>query len=415
MKLKRVFTAAVILAAVFTLNTAHPEARDSASIIRLGNGFYVSNRLDEAESAFREACVLEPANPWARNNLGLTLIREGKYAEAQSNFRTAIENKPDYAKAWNNLGLAQMQSGDPVSAEDSFRRSLIIDPTLAEPAYNLAFILPRNGKTNESISNYAIFLQKFTNHFEAHREFGRLALRLSMTNESLAALRKAVSLSPEDPETLGLFGECLLRSGETRAAADTLAQAISKAKTNTEKTDLARLHALRAESLEAAKSFDAAIAAWLRAAELDPNKPAYASAAGLLLFQSGGWKEALSAFRTASQAEPENPSHYLNIARCLLALDAPAEALKELEKPAAKTDTTGILHILRGNALYRLTRYREAVEAYTRALATFAEDPDLYYLRGAAKRKAGLSTTANADFRRATELGNPEAKELRGR
>ncbi|MDJ0523340.1 MAG: tetratricopeptide repeat protein [Planctomycetota bacterium] len=147
-------------------------------------GFVLSRSGDKpgAEAAYRQAIVLDPSNPVARNNLGTVLLDQGKpdralrafnaalslhpfYADARNNAGAALEKlgraaaarrnyrlatviDPKHAKAYNNLGAAQLRAGDVQAASSSFARAARLDPSFDAPALNLA-LLGARGRNDE--------------------------------------------------------------------------------------------------------------------------------------------------------------------------------------------------------------------------------------------------------------------------
>lgn len=101
-----------------------------------------------------------------------------------------------------------------------------------------------------------------------------------------------------------------------------------------------------------------------------------------------------------------------------------ADALRQAEKPDAALEVLGqlakshgdmpIVHITTGHTLRQLERYREASEAYDRAIALYPEADRsqwfLYYARGITFERLDEFDKAEADFRFALELnpGQPQ-------
>jgi tetratricopeptide (TPR) repeat protein len=62
-------------------------------------------RLEEAETAYREAIQLNPQDAVAHTNLGLLLKEQGRAEEAEAAYCEAIRLNPQDAVAHTNLGL----------------------------------------------------------------------------------------------------------------------------------------------------------------------------------------------------------------------------------------------------------------------------------------------------------------------
>lgn len=59
----------------------------------------------EAQAALEKALTINPKNPFANNQLGITFRNLGKFAEAKAAYLTALTQDPGYAKAHFNLGV----------------------------------------------------------------------------------------------------------------------------------------------------------------------------------------------------------------------------------------------------------------------------------------------------------------------
>lgn len=94
----------------------------------LGNARSDIGLVDDAVAAYRQALVIEHRDAWTMNNLGLLMIREGRYEEALRPLARATELRPDVAVFQNNLGVALERTGQPVAAVSAFRAALEAKP-----------------------------------------------------------------------------------------------------------------------------------------------------------------------------------------------------------------------------------------------------------------------------------------------
>jgi len=113
---------------------------DPVGYYNLGNAFA---RLDESEAAiraYRRAIEQRPAGySRAQNNLGVVLLREGRWNEAYDAFNAALRLENfRYAEASYNLGRLYAARGERDLAVREWRRALVIDPKHAAAAQALA-------------------------------------------------------------------------------------------------------------------------------------------------------------------------------------------------------------------------------------------------------------------------------------
>lgn len=62
-------------------------------------------KFGDAQALLAKALEINPKNPFAHNQLGVTLRQQGKFTEAAKAYETAIELDPNYAKALFNRGI----------------------------------------------------------------------------------------------------------------------------------------------------------------------------------------------------------------------------------------------------------------------------------------------------------------------
>jgi TolB-like protein/predicted Zn-dependent protease len=104
-----------------------------------------------AESDYRQALALEPANSRILTRYAFFLLGVGRPNEAAAMFRKAIEQDPLDGSTWSNLGTALMASRDYPAAFDAFHHALAIrpNPTLN---FNFAILELIDGKPQESLA-----------------------------------------------------------------------------------------------------------------------------------------------------------------------------------------------------------------------------------------------------------------------
>lgn len=87
-----------------------------------------SMNLDSAETYFREAIALDPANPNILADLGVTMLRTGRFAEAVDYLDEATQIDSSKHLYWFNLGVALANHSRKEAARAAFVRCLEIEP-----------------------------------------------------------------------------------------------------------------------------------------------------------------------------------------------------------------------------------------------------------------------------------------------
>jgi Flp pilus assembly protein TadD len=193
-----------------------------------------------AVKAYDRGLAVEPDNVELLNAKGFALFQQGMSEQAVVPLQKAIDVDPRHWKSHNNMALASLDLGELEVAEAHYRESLAIEPQAA--IYNdLGFVLARQGLPHEAAEMYRKSLQlapgSATVHYnlaaslagsgelmeaEAHfkssiqieptsRAYTALGLILSQqqgrSGESIASLRKAIELDPDNEEARRLLAQ----------------------------------------------------------------------------------------------------------------------------------------------------------------------------------------------------------------
>jgi Flp pilus assembly protein TadD len=107
-------------------------------------------RFADAERLLQRAIALSPADPTARNALGLCLRRLGHDLEALVQFDRAVEIAPAFAGAQGARGGALEALGRLTEAEAAFRKALELQPDNLGALAGLANLMSRRGAHSEA-------------------------------------------------------------------------------------------------------------------------------------------------------------------------------------------------------------------------------------------------------------------------
>ncbi len=117
--------------------------------------FKAQDRAKDAEQAARDCLALNPDDIWARNELGLLLLVQGRLHEAEAEARNAVRLAPRLPQSHNLMGQVMTEAQRPVVGEYHYRRVLSLtgarDPVVLA---NLAWNLKYQGRMEESRAIY---------------------------------------------------------------------------------------------------------------------------------------------------------------------------------------------------------------------------------------------------------------------
>ena len=238
---------------------------NSQSYLGLGEIYLALNRPREAEDQLRQAVGLHPGDWFPYNRLGQYLFRTGRYVEAAQQFEYAIALDHANSNAYSNLGAAYMLAGDFVSALSAFEKSLEVTPKAATYT-NLGMLHYYLGDIEESIANHRRATELEPNERWPHSNLGD-ALWIAGDNEgarkafeeALLLAQRALSINSNDPSTM---------------------------------MDMAWIHAMLGNDGAAASLMS-------RARELAPNDPYTHYYDGLVRYRAGEIDGAIDAFQAA--------------------------------------------------------------------------------------------------------------------
>jgi hypothetical protein len=133
---------------------------DTATMCRLGVIHLRLNQPDDAAQAFRNATVIDNANPFAHRMLGYTLMETGDYGEALEALKRSVDLAPTHAETRVILGKLQFDLGDEEAAERELKSAIDFDDTLPEPHFNLAYLYAKQGKKQQGREYYRNALER---------------------------------------------------------------------------------------------------------------------------------------------------------------------------------------------------------------------------------------------------------------
>ena len=149
-----------------------PDARadfefQKKSMEQKAGAYFATGDFVKAADTYRQIVEVDPADVPARCNLGVSQLRQHKFEDARATFQRALESDESSAFAHLMLGVCHWQMKKPELAIDRFNRSLVLQPRNAQ----------------------------------AWTYLGLVALERSAFGDAETALKKALEIKPDDPET----------------------------------------------------------------------------------------------------------------------------------------------------------------------------------------------------------------------
>ncbi len=221
---------------------------------------YDLGKLEEAIEVYRQGLQKDPDNIVAVNNLAMVYIETENFADAYEELQSAIKRGARHGELYSNLGYVLRRMGRDVEAADAYVDYLktcddsdeaekiqswidkvrLENPEPAAPAAStsdglsvealleLADQAYEREAYEEAKTRYDQVLNVDLQNAEALSGRGQSLAKLGLMEESLASLREAVSIQPDDAPTWYVLGFVLRSLNRNIEAADAFEQFVSR-------------------------------------------------------------------------------------------------------------------------------------------------------------------------------------------
>ncbi len=368
----------------------------------LGDLNLVRSRISAAEEAYSKALASDPRCSPALRGLGETLYRAGRFSEALARFEAAVQADPDDSTA--AVGVAKTQ----LSLERVREAVTLLTKLLTTHAqsflvnYWYGAALEATGNRDEAEKAFSAAVKLGGTEPGAIDAYVSLALlknQQGRREEAQKLLEAARSKLPLSPKLLVAIGQLALSEGRYEAAIADFRQALQL-----DSTDIAARFRL-GMALRRNRMFDEAMSQFETVAKVDTEFPGLALERGLLYETSGRSEEALKAFEDALAKAPTDPDLMLRVGCGKVAAGRPKEAEALLRKVLDQRPMSAETHHCLGRAqLLEGTNLALALRTLERAVELDPYRPEYYLYVGWAANEAGRITAAEQALKKALSL-----------
>jgi len=116
---------------------------------------FQAGRLAEAETAYRAALALAPADPLVTHNLGVAIAAQGRHRDAVGCFEEALKRDPGIVSAHYNRAVALMRLGETWQAIKAFDRAAKLAPQHYEAHRALGLLWLSQGERGRALDHLA--------------------------------------------------------------------------------------------------------------------------------------------------------------------------------------------------------------------------------------------------------------------
>lgn len=242
---------------------------------------------------------------------GNQLAEEGRYAEALQAFDRAISDNPLLVSAYVGAGDALRAQGDYAAAEKRYARACEIDPSNFDAQYNHGLTLQLLNRWPEAVSAYVRALAIKPDDFQANLNVATAYLQLDEPDQALPFAQRAAGVDPNS-------GAARNNLGRIYAAMDRHAEAIVEFRQAAELMQPTSPLLLNlANSLGKDNRYEEAVNVLNQLIQTEPSPAAY-ERLGASLFKLRRYDASMAAFRTALEIDPNHYPALNGLGVCLL-------------------------------------------------------------------------------------------------
>jgi eukaryotic-like serine/threonine-protein kinase len=336
----------------------------------------------------------------------------GNLERATTLLERSIAREPTFALAHAALGRAHWSlftsTRDPVWAERaraSALEALRLAPGVPDVRILVAQVYHGSGRTDAAVEELNAVLATSPSIDDAHRLLGRILCDRGHTAQGLGHLDQARRLRAGYWDTYRALGLCHFRAGEFEAAIEAF----------TRLTELQPDSAWGFQTLgtahHAAGHLDEALASYREALARAPNARAWSNI-GTVHYQRGEFADAVTAYQQALALRPNEPLTHRNLGDAYWRLDrhqdarAAYERALDLARRALEVNPEDAASLaLQAFCAARLGRADDADALSARAVSLAPRDKDVWYERAVVLALTNRTTEAVDALRQAVEHG----------
>ena len=271
-----------------TAYEAVPQAERNPGLLnRLGLSYHMTNRLREAELAYRQAIKLDSKFSDPNNNLGVLLVAQQKFGNAEGQIRRALQINPESSIARLNLRVARY-------ARENSRNARTIALELSKD--NPTLISRIEGDTVQATM---LMAQKDLDAASQAERRGDTFFARKMYEDAIVEYRSAIAIDRYNASTLNRLGLVYHQSQNLVEAERYYREAVKQNPYYLEAmNNIATIDYVR-------KRYDRALDQYNRALKLRPESPTILINVGACLFAMDRVDEGVKAYQHALAIDPK--------------------------------------------------------------------------------------------------------------
>lgn len=304
--------------------------------VNSGKPEFVQHAIEE----YKAAINADPGSAQLYDGLAELYFRTGRAREAESTARELLKTSPDDVNAHKLLGRIYLrQLGDRQNA-----------PSSSSPSGNAL---------DQAIGEFEKIVALQPRSTEDHMVLGQLYVVKHQQTKAEEQFKIAQSIEPESEEVVLNLARVYVESGDIERAAKLIEAVPTSDRT-------ARMELTLGAAYDQLKRPKDAIAAYKRAADLEPGDVQTMNALGQALLTDSQYDAALKVYKQISSADPEDAAAMIKIAEIQRRQGKYEEALTTIRKARKKDPENLEAGYNEGLLLDVLGHYDEAADVYAK-------------------------------------------------
>jgi tetratricopeptide (TPR) repeat protein len=278
---------------------------DERSLVLLSRVLTQQSDLEGAAALLRAATTALPDSSLVRLWLGTVMVSSNRGDEAAQWLAEAAAHHPlaGEARLWSTIGALRHNTGDLDGAADAFARSIALNPNAAETHVRAARLYLDQEKRDQAFAEYTAALIVDAQEPNALMGIGKLHLDAGRYGEAIPVLQRLVALQPSFTEAHYALGTALTRAGRAddgRRELEAFTRAQAQAAEERRRT--LAVDVLKQEAIvrTADGALDRAETVWNEILQLEPNVAANHAALGAVLVRANRFDAAAAAYERAA-------------------------------------------------------------------------------------------------------------------